>query len=265
MPEGDFMWRRQARTNLHPTGFPDVAAMEFAANFVPSAFGSGDIYNIFQLDEKNIGLYNIDVSGHGFAASLFSASLKQKLEQDLEFCGWTKVSQTEQPYCTIRSPLEVANTLDKEDILGKFGRFFTMVYAVVNIKDGLVSYYRAGHNLPLVVHDNEQSEFVQGGGGPIGLGLSLKRDKGQEIKLSPGDQFILFSDGLTDAYSPKTNSRYGLDRLRKTLTGHYSLTLEESFSSLISDVKAFVGKDSFSDDISIIGFKWGGESKDWLQ
>jgi sigma-B regulation protein RsbU (phosphoserine phosphatase) len=155
----------------------------------------------------------------------------------------------------------VANLLDKDDMLGKYGRFFTMVYAVANIKTGHVSFYRAGHNLPLVIHDRHRSEFIQGGGAPIGMGIDFERNEGQELRLSPGDRFILFSDGLNDAYSKKTKSRYGLDRLRQVLTYHYPNSLEESFESLISDVKAFMGEDNVSDDISIIGFQWWGNSK----
>lgn len=259
MSERDSMGKSQRGKNLHPTGFPDVDQMEFAASFVPSAFGSGDIYNIFRLDEKNIGLYNIDVSGHGFAASLFSVSLKQRLDQAPFANSLTRVSKIEAPYCTIPSPQEVARLLDKDDLLGKYGRFFTMVYAVVNIKIGHVSFYRAGHNLPLIVHDCHRSEFIQGGGAPIGLGLGFERNEGQDIRLKPGDQFILFSDGLNDAYSSKTKSRYGLDRLRQVLTDHYVHPLEVSFETLITDVKTFVGEDSVSDDISIIGFKWRGD------
>jgi sigma-B regulation protein RsbU (phosphoserine phosphatase) len=259
MNEGEYMGEQQSGKNLHPTGFPDIDEIEFAASFVPSAFGSGDIYNIIRLDEQNIGLYNIDVSGHGFAASLFSASLKQRLDQDPRTQG--PFTPTEPPHEAIISPVEVACLLDKDDLLGKYGRFFTMVYAVVNIAIGHVSFYRAGHNLPLVVHDHHRSEFIPGGGAPIGLGIDFERNESQEIHLSHGDQFILFSDGLNDAYSPKTDSRYGLDRLRQVLTDHYSHSLEASFESLIRDVKAFVGDDSVSDDISIIGFKWRGKSK----
>ena len=42
------MCGRKTQKNVHHAGFPDIDEMEFAASFVPSAFGSGDIYNIFQ-------------------------------------------------------------------------------------------------------------------------------------------------------------------------------------------------------------------------
>ncbi len=40
--------------------------------------------------------------------------------------------------------------------------------------------------------------------------------------------------------SPKTKSRYGLNRLQQVLSDHYALPLTESFEILITDVKEFV-------------------------
>ncbi len=42
------------------------------------------------------------------------------------------------------------------------------------------------------------------------------------------------------------------------LTEHYPESLDRSFERLIFDVKEFMGQDGFSDEISIIGFKWRG-------
>ena len=42
------------------------------------------------------------------------------------------------------------------------------------------------------------------------------------------------------------------------LTEHYPESLDRSFERFIFDVKEFMGQDGFSDDISIIGFKWRG-------
>jgi sigma-B regulation protein RsbU (phosphoserine phosphatase) len=257
---GNLISGQEAQKSLLPSGFPDISNMEFAASFIPSAFGSGDIYNIFRLDEKNIGLYNIDVSGHGVSAALFSVCLNQRLSQDPQSFGLVKVPVNDPPFYHINSPVHVVNLLDEEDMLGKYGRYFTMVYAIVNVKTGGVSFYRAGHNYPLLVHNKKISYYIEGGGPPIGLGIPLRKKPEQEIKLSEGDQLIFFSDGINDAFSPRSGERYGLERAKKILTEHYPETLERSFDYLISDVQEFIGQDGFSDDISIIGIKWLGNS-----
>jgi sigma-B regulation protein RsbU (phosphoserine phosphatase) len=256
---GNLISGQEAQKSLLPSGFPDISNMEFAASFIPSAFGSGDIYNIFRLDEKNIGLYNIDVSGHGVSAALFSVCLNQRLSQDPHSFGLVKIATDEPPYYHINTPLKVVKLLNEEDMLGKYGRFFTMVYAIVNVETGNVSFCRAGHNYPLLVNDTVRSYYIEGGGPPIGLGLTFRDTLGQSLMLSPGDQFVLFSDGINDAFSPTSKKRYGLKRAKKVLTEHYQEPLQRAFESLIADVQKFIGKNGFSDDISILGCRWLGD------
>ena len=255
---GNLVSGQEAQKSLLPSCFPEMSNMEFAASFIPSAFGSGDIYNIFRLDETNIGLYNIDVSGHGVSAALFSVCLNQRLSQGPQSFGLVKVPLTTPPFYHINSPVSVVTSLDEEDMLGKYGRYFTMVYAIVNVETGDVSFYRAGHNYPLLIHGKKYSQYIEGGGPPIGLGIELGKKEEQDIKLDVGDQLIFFSDGINDAFSPKSGKRYGLERARQILTEHYTDSLERSFDRLIFDVQEFMGQDGFSDDISIIGFKWLG-------
>jgi len=255
---GNLISGQEAQKSLLPSGFPDISNMEFAASFIPSAYGSGDIYNIFRLDETNIGLYNIDVSGHGVSAAFFSVCLNQRLSQDPQSFGLVKAPITSPPFYQINSPIEVVASLNEEDMLGKYGRYFTMVYAIVNLETGSVSFYRAGHNYPLLIQDKQNSNYIEGGGPPIGLGIELNKKQQQDIRLEAGDQLIFFSDGINDAFSPKSGERYGLERARNLLEGNYSEPLERSFERLISDVQKFMGQGGFSDDISIIGLKWLG-------
>lgn len=253
---GNLVSGQEAQKSLLPSAFPEISNMEFAASFIPSAFGSGDIYNIFRLDETNIGLYNIDVSGHGVSAALFSVCLNQRLSQGPHSFGIVKAPCSTPPFYSINTPLNVVSELDEEDMLGKYGRYFTMVYAIVNVEAGDVSFCRAGHNYPLLIHNKNNSHYIEGGGPPIGLGIALDKNREQDIKLDSGDQLIFFSDGINDAFSPKSRKRYGLKRARQILTKHYKDSLERSFERLIIDVKEFMGQDGLSDDISIIGFKW---------
>jgi sigma-B regulation protein RsbU (phosphoserine phosphatase) len=255
---GNLISGQEAQKSLLPSGFPDISNMEFAARFIPSAYGSGDIYNIFRLDETNIGLYNIDVSGHGVSAAFFSVCLNQRLSQGPQSFGLVKAPIDSPPYYQINSPIEVVASLDEEDMLGKYGRYFTMIYSIVNVETGSLSFYRAGHNYPLLIHDKNKSHYIEGGGPPIGLGISLSKKQEQDIKLEAGDQLILFSDGINDAFSPKSRKRYGLERARDLLMRNYPEPLKRSFNRLISDVQEFIGQDGFSDDISIIGFRWLG-------
>ncbi len=246
---------RTVQQSLLPREIPDLPTIEFAARFYPSLYVSGDIYNVFRLDEKHFGFYNIDVSGHGVPAALFSVGISQRLNNDLYPHALLKIPLGNTPHYQINSPERVARLLDEDDMLGKYDKYFTMVYAIINIESFKVDFYRAGHNLPLLIHPDGSSEYIDGGGPPIGLGLPHEEQKNQTLDLSPGNQFIIFSDGINEAGSQKQDSVYGLKRVKTVLSKYSQDSLGTSFDRLIEDVKEFQGSEEFTDDISIIGFK----------
>lgn len=252
---------RDVQKSLLPQMAPKYPNIEFSFAFVPSAYLSGDIFNIFRLDENHIGVFSIDVSGHGVPAALFSVTLSQKMTHHISPVGLLKVPMGDSPCYRINPPERVVAMLDEEDMLGRYDRYFTMVYAVINIRTGLVSFCRAGHNWPLVVHEDGTSEYIEGGGPPLGFGISKFKRSSQKVHLKPKDRFILFSDGINEAYSPEKKSNYGLERSKKKLQRHGNTSLRETFSGLLDDVKNFIGNEELSDDVSIIGFEWTGPSR----
>jgi len=151
---------RTVQQNLLPRELPDLPTIEFAARFYPSLYVSGDIYNVFRLDEKHFGFYNIDVSGHGVPAALFSVGISQRLNKDIYPHALLKIPLGNAPHYQINSPERVARLLDDDDMLGKYGKYFTMVYAIINIESFKVDFYRAGHNLPLLIHPDGSSEYI---------------------------------------------------------------------------------------------------------
>ena len=247
---------RDVQKSLLPQLAPHYPNIEFAFAFVPSAYVSGDIFNIFRLDENHIGFYSIDVSGHGVPAALFSVTLSQKMTHNVSPLGLLKVPMGDSPCYRINPPERVVAMLDEEDMLGKYDRYFTMVYAVINIRTGLVSFCRAGHNWPLVVHEDGASEYIEGGGPPVGFGISRFKRRRQKVHLKSKDRFILFSDGINEAYSSEKKTNYGLERSEKKLRKHGNTSVSETFTRLLEDVNLFLGGEELSDDVSIIGFEW---------
>ena len=248
---------RDLQQSFLPANYPKVPNVEFAGRFLPSSYVSGDIYNIFRLDEDHIGLYHVDVMGHGVLSALFSVSINQRMSHDLSPYGLIKVPGDAEPYYKINSPLNVVMTLNENSLLDECGSYYTMVYAILNIHTGVVSMCRAGHNLPLIISADGDSRYVDGGGPPIGLGIPFQGDEGQKIQLSPGDSFIIFSDGINECGSSnERNAEYGLQRASDVLLKHVEKGLENAFDTLIADLDEFRGTKEISDDISIIGLTW---------
>ncbi len=257
---GDLKAAAQAQLGLLPTSLPQSKNVEFAARFIPSGFVSGDIYNVFQLDKDHIGFYQMDVLGHGVVAAFFSVSLNRRLTQDLHPGGLLIVPSNQSPQCKINSPDRVIALLDEEysTMLEDQGRYFTILYGVLDVRTGEVFLCRAGHNPPLFVPANGDARYMEDGGLPIGFGLPRLEEKMQRMKLSSGDRIIIFSDGLNEARSLEKGVVYGTDRVRSFLLEHRDWPLPEVFDLLLKDVKVFRGKERFSDDVSILGLTWLG-------
>ena len=77
--QADLATAARVQRQMLPTS--DRAAFPFRAEwlFLPAAQVSGDNFNFFELTENLVGLYHLDVSGHGIPAALLSASLSRSL------------------------------------------------------------------------------------------------------------------------------------------------------------------------------------------
>ncbi len=254
----DLLSGREAQASLIPMHFPDIPNMEIAARFIPSAYVSGDLYDIFRLDEGHVGLFSVDVSGHGIAAALFSVELRQRLSSRLQPGGVLKVPTDAAPFYRINPPERVMEILDRDDTLATCNRYFTMVYAIVDLPKGQVAFSRAGHNPPLLIRSDGSAQYQEAGGAPIGLGIPTPARERHSVDLRMGDSFILFSDGINETFSRSGKNGYGLSRVRDILTRHRHKNLGDSFDALMADVREHRGSEDFSDDISIIGFRWKG-------
>ncbi len=252
--EHDLEAAREAQMNLLPKELIGVDEVEFRARFIPSQYVSGDIYNVFRLDEHHMGAYHIDISGHGVPAALFSVSLSQMLNTNISSRNLLKIPASEPPYYKINAPDAVFSMLDEEHSFEQYDIFFTMVYMVINLKTRVVRYSRAGHNPPVILRSSGEVLIPEEGGLPIGWGLP-REDNVCELTLEPGDRIYLYSDGITEAFN-KDEDIFGQERLVSLLRENRDVPLEKGLDMLLDELRKYTGNQQFEDDISIIGLSW---------
>ncbi|MBN2423995.1 MAG: SpoIIE family protein phosphatase [Calditrichaceae bacterium] len=252
--EKNLLAAREAQMNLLPAEIRGVPELKFSARFVPSQYVSGDIYNIFRLDENNVGLYHIDIAGHGVAAALFSISLSHLLTTEASKRSLIKVHTDTPPYYKIVEPKEVITALDEDHYYEQFGIYFTMVYMIINIRKRLVKFCRAGHNPPIVIRRNGDIDVFTEGSFPIGWGFS-RSDMTIKFKYEPGDILFLHSDGISDAEN-KAGKPFTKKRLYRHLGVNHKKPVNENLDLLFEKLKTFCGRDSYEDDLSIIGLEF---------
>jgi phosphoserine phosphatase RsbU/P len=237
---------------LLPKNLSDIEHLEVSWKFLPCELIGGDIFNIFPLDEENVGLYIIDVSGHGVPSALVAVSISQALQPHGGYV--IKARKDAASSREIASPVEVLRFLDAEFPLERFDMFFTMIYVVINTREGYFLYGRAGHPPAVLLHRDGTLEALERGGPVVGcswLGPFQEERKG----LVRGDKLILYSDGITEYQNP-SGEFYGTGRLHSFLRGLAAKPVGVILDGLMASLLDFGDYAMPQDDISLLGVEF---------
>lgn len=192
----DLMQARSIQQSLVPEYTRKFGASRVSLLLKPCGHIGGDLVGMFSPGLGTVGLYSIDVSGHGITSAMMTARLGGYLssthfEQNLAMKPNTYHYQLKQPE-------DVATALNNR-LAADSGveEYFTMVYAVVNLYNGALKMVQAGHPHPLILRKDGRAEYVGDGGMPIGLMPGAPYQQ-FEAKLEIGDRLLLYSDGFTE-------------------------------------------------------------------
>lgn len=248
-------WMQQRLLPLPTT----TRGLRCAWRLVPCTYIAGDIFDLFPLDEKEVGFYLLDVSGHGVAAAMLSVTLSMMLQPDATHGSPLKRYDAAEGQSQILAPEEAVRELNRRFQL-RDDRYFTMIYGIFDVHSSRVRFAQAGHTSPILVRSGKAPVTLGGGGMPIGLWPEIDFDC-FDIPVAAGDLILLYSDGVTECAG--TNRRaFGEDRLLAYLTTQQSLTLDELLEGLLCEITAWRGNCDFADDISLLALEVTGEAND---
>ena len=220
-----------------------------AWRFIPSETIGGDVFNVFLLDEHHLGIYVLDVSGHGVQAALVTVSVSQML---LPHTGLVvRKNPASASGCDITSPRDVMVLLDREYPLERFDSFFSMIYIVLDVRDGSFAICNAGHMPALVFRRDGRIEKLKKGGTVIGLGGMVPFEQ-QEEMLYKGDRLLLYTDGVTDFMNSR-QELFGKDRFIRIAGSLRNRPMEEMVNGIYEAMMAFGDGFPIQDDVSILG------------
>ncbi len=69
----------RVQQSLLPSTLPRTSRAHFAWAYRPCDALAGDTLNVVQIDDRHVGLYVVDVSGHGVSSALLSVSVARNL------------------------------------------------------------------------------------------------------------------------------------------------------------------------------------------
>lgn len=221
----------------------------------PSGHVGGDLVGFFPINARRVGLYGIDVSGHGITSALMTARLAGYLSGSSPDQNIALI-QSEFGIYDARPPAELASYLNElvlEEM--KTESYFTLIYADVDLISGKVEIVQAGHPYPAVQRANGSVEFLGVGGLPVGLIEGASYDQVSTV-LTPGDRLFLMSDGITEA-SDITDTMLGEAGVGRFLQKSAGLRGGEFLDAFYWDLETFASGD-LADDVSAVFFEFFG-------
>ena len=231
-----------------PKRMPNLESARFAARLEPAAWVAGDFYDIFRLDEHNVGFYVADAVGHGIPAALLTVFVKKSLQ--------TKRIDGKQ-YELIR-PDEALRLLNADLLSAELHEapFVTMVYGIYNEATCECTYARAGHPKPLLIGPKGSLQTLEGDGPLLGIFGDATFDACRR-RLEPGQRILLYSDG---AERVDTGRRASPDMLFEIIRTSSLLPVEALLDSALDAVRGATGGKHLADDVTLVVLEaTGGE------
>ncbi len=236
--------------SLLPSRLPEDARAEFAWKFMPCEALGGDILNVIPLGKDMVGMYMADVSGHGPPSAMIAFLIYQMVTPH-----FGSVCDASAGGNAVLQPEEVLNILDREFPLLRFGRHFTIIYVVMDLSTGILTYSNAGHCAPILLRKDGSLERLEECGTVIGVGAF---PFGQtQVEMRQGDRLLLFSDGVFEADGPQ-GELYGEPRLVEAVGELRSKPLPDMVDGLYASVMNFAAGEPLRDDLSMLAFAYHG-------
>ncbi len=173
---------------LLPTCPPPIEKFCIHAVYRPGRYVGGDLYDVKRLDDRHIGIYVADATGHGVTAAMLSVLFKHRLVLTEESTG---------------RPISPAGVLAKanEALLEAVeapGLFLTAAYGLLDTVSGEIVIASAGHPPVIHVKTNGESTLIKRTGPALGLteGAQFKE---VSVRLQVDDRLLLYTDGLIES------------------------------------------------------------------
>ncbi|MCX6549981.1 MAG: SpoIIE family protein phosphatase [Acidobacteria bacterium] len=244
--EQDLKLAARVQQALLPPPEVEVGGLRIAHAFHPCDDLAGDGVGIVPLPDNRLGLYVLDVSGHGVGAALLSFTLTHLLSPTVEGALLTDGTGAAP---TVLAPSRVAERLNRQFPMDRTRQYFTLVYGVIEQTTGRFQYVMAGHPAPVLLRRGDPPVPVAGVGLPIGM-MDEAEFTDESLTLEPGDRLYLYTDGVIEALDA-AEEEFGHARLLDEIARWRDQPLRTGLDLVAKAVRAWCG-DSLKDDVSLL-------------
>lgn len=227
---------------LLPRRTPTIPTLGVAAHYQTSKQVGGDYYDFFELPDNRWGMILADVSGHGTPAAVIMAvthALAHTYRGDQHRPGLLLEYLNRELYTLHTS---------------KTDHFVTAFYAIYDPRTRQLTYASAGHNPPRLKRCEDGSLALLDRAGGLPLGIAPDEAYADATHdLVPGDQLVLYTDGITEAHDAK-GQMFGLQRLDKVLE-NCAIGAKDLLLAVLEDLEEFTAGVPAHDDRTMLVLK----------
>lgn len=221
--ENELAIARQLQFSILPTTTPRIRNLRVSAAYEPMTAVAGDFYEFLPADEYRAGFLVADVSGHGVPAALFASMVKVAAQSAAEHSG---------------DPGELLRRM--RDILSGHlqGQFVSAAYLWIDTETGRARYSAAGHP-PLFCWRAAEGSLDRIESNGTLLGVPLDDDfPVAEIAFSPGDRFLLYTDGITEPEN-QAGEAFGDRQIERILRDGQSQPAAELSGRILAQLRSW--------------------------
>jgi sigma-B regulation protein RsbU (phosphoserine phosphatase) len=214
-----------------------------SAIYRPASWVSGDMFDVFRIDDEHTGLYIVDAVGHGMAASLLTMFIKRAIVPAHRSGDQSVVAEPSQVMSALNDALAEQSLPNCQ--------FVTACYGLFHHPTRRFRCARGGHPYPLLVSPEGMVRELQACGGLLGVA------KGQEFAsfetmLSPGDKIVVHTDGVEAHFA---GASPGSGAFHAVLAKHAAQPIDELIAQVETRLNSGGAFGDLRDDLTILGLE----------
>ena len=228
----------EVQRKLLPKKLPEINGFKLAAHYETSRYAGGDYYDILEVPENRWGFLIADAEGHSAPAAVLMAMT----------CALFRAYSGSPD-----DPAAVLHYLNQHLCKVADPSFMTALYAVYDAGQQTMRIARAGQPLPMIYRASEKKAFELDSPGVYPLGIEPYEIEipVTEVKLMPGDRFLVYTDGLSERFNA-AGETYGEERLLKPLATDNATVPQDVVAAIMGDVEQFAGNHPADDDQALL-------------
>lgn len=230
--------------SILPQEFVLHASCDIHAFMTPAKEIGGDFYDFFPLDSDKVAFLVADVSGKGVPSALF-AMANQALIRGISSGLCTSTGE-------LLNKINVKCCKNNENCM-----FVTLFLAILDAKNGKLTYTNAGHTPPVVVDANGSCSLLPlTEDVPLGISEDEKFSE-NTIDIKPQDTIFVYTDGVTEMMNSR-GEEYGEERMIADLGTQTGKSLEEMGNHIYKKANEFADGVQQFDDLTYLLMRYLG-------